>query len=192
MLRADLVAGLSGEIIVVPQGVAYLTIAGLPPQYGRYAAMVPTIIAALFGPSWHLMSGPTAAISMVVFSTVRVLTEPDSADYINLVLSMTFLVGVMQPGMELARLGALVDFISHSVVFGFTAGAGLLIAASQLKNFFGVSIRLVHHFSKLSISSPCSVPTSTLPWLWWVPRQSHRGFWSGVIGPERLTRPSAF
>lgn len=77
---------------------------------------------------------------MVVFSTVRVLAEPGSADYINLVLSMTFLVGAMQPGMRLAWLGALMNFISHSVVVGFTAGAGLLIAASQLRNFFGVSI----------------------------------------------------
>jgi SulP family sulfate permease len=139
-LRADILAGLSGTIIVVPQGVAYATIAGLPPQYGLYAAMVPAVIAALFGSSWHLVSGPTAAISIVVFSTVSQMAEPGSAQYIGLILTLTFLVGAFQLAMGLARVGALVNFISHSVVIGFTAGAALLISASQLHNFFGVDI----------------------------------------------------
>jgi SulP family sulfate permease len=140
-LRADIMAGLSGAIIVVPQGVAYATIAGLPPQYGLYAAMVPAIIAAMFGSSWHLVSGPTAAISIVVFSTGSQLAEPGSANYVSLVLTLTFLAGAFQLAMGLARMGALVNFISHSVVIGFTAGAALLIAASQLKNFFGLHIQ---------------------------------------------------
>ncbi len=139
-IRADALAGLSGAIIVIPQGAAYATIAGLPPQYGLYAAMVPAIIAALFGSSWHLVSGPTAAISIVVFSTVSPLATPGSVDYVTLTLTLTFLVGVFQLAMGLARMGALVNFISHSVVIGFTAGAAFLIAAGQLKNFFGVEI----------------------------------------------------
>lgn len=138
--RSDLIAGLTGAIIVLPQGVAFATIAGMPPEYGLYAAMVPAIIAALFGSSWHLVSGPTTAISIVIFATVSRLAEPGTADYISLVLTITFLTGVFQFAMGLARMGTLINFISHTVVIGFTAGAAILIASSQIKNFFGIPI----------------------------------------------------
>ena len=139
-LRADLLAGLTGAIIVLPQGVAFATIAGLPPQYGLYTAIVPAAVAALFGSSWHLVSGPTTAISIVVFAALSPLAEPGSADFIRLALTLTFLVGAIQLAMGLARLGTLVNFISHTVVIGFTAGAAILIASSQLKNFFGIPV----------------------------------------------------
>ena len=131
--RSDLTAGVTGALIVLPQGVAFATIAGLPPEYGLYAAMVPAVVAALFGSSWHLVTGPTTAISIAVFATVAPLAEPGSAEYVRLVLTLTFLTGVFQLAMGLARLGALVNFISHTVVIGFTAGAALLIAASQIE-----------------------------------------------------------
>lgn len=139
-LRADLMAGLTGAIIVLPQGVAFATIAGLPPEYGLYTAMVPAIVAALFGSSWHLVSGPTTAISIVVFGTISPLAEPGTAQYIAYVLTLTFLVGLIQLAMGLARMGTLVNFISHTVVIGFTAGAAILIISSQIKNFFGINI----------------------------------------------------
>ncbi len=139
-LRADLGAGLTGAVIVVPQGVAFATIAGLPPEYGLYAAMVPTIVAALFGSSMHLISGPTTAISLVIFANVSLLADPMSPEYVRLVLTLTFLTGVFQLALGLARLGALVNFVSHSVVTGFTAGAALLIMLSQLGNFLGVNL----------------------------------------------------
>jgi len=138
--RDDLLAGFSGALIVLPQGVAFATIAGLPPQYGLYAAMVPAVIGALFGSSWHLVSGPTTAISIAVFAALSHAAEPGSAQYISLVLTLTFLVGVFQLALGLARMGALVNFISHTVVIGFTAGAAILIAASQVRNFFGIQI----------------------------------------------------
>lgn len=138
--RADLIAGITGALIVLPQGVAFATIAGMPPEYGLYAAMLPAIIAALFGSSWHLVSGPTTAISIAVFAAVSPLAEPGSAEFISMVLTLTFLVGVFQLILGLARMGVLVNFISHTVVIGFTAGAALLIAASQIKNFFGLNI----------------------------------------------------
>jgi sulfate permease, SulP family len=138
--RADLLAGFTGALIVLPQGVAFATIAGLPPQYGLYAAMMPAVIGALFGSSWHLVSGPTTAISIAVFAALSHAAEPGSAQYINLVLTMTFLVGVFQLLLGMARMGALVNFISHTVVIGFTAGAAVLIAASQVRNFFGIAI----------------------------------------------------
>ncbi|MBI3775729.1 MAG: SulP family inorganic anion transporter [Gammaproteobacteria bacterium] len=139
-LRADLLAGLTGAIIVLPQGVAFATIAGMPPEYGLYAAMVPAIVGALFGSSWHLVSGPTTAISIVVFGAISPMAEPGGAQYISLVLTLTFMVGVLQLIMGIARLGVLVNFISHTVVIGFTAGAAILIASSQFKNFLGISI----------------------------------------------------
>src|SRR5512136_206649 len=89
-LRGDLVAGLTGAVIVLPQGVAFAMIAGLPPEYGLYTAMVPPIVAALFGSSLHLISGPTTAISIVVFATLSPFAEPGSAEFIQLALSLTF------------------------------------------------------------------------------------------------------
>ncbi len=139
-IKADGIAGLTGALIVLPQAVAFATIAGLPPEYGIYAAMVPTVIAALFGSSWHLVSGPTTAISIVVFASVSPYAEPGSPEFIGMVLTLTFLTGLFQLVMGLAKMGALVNFISHTVVIGFTAGAALLIAASQVKNFFGLDI----------------------------------------------------
>ncbi len=139
-LRADATAALTGALIVLPQAVAFATIAGLPPQYGLYAAMVPTVVAALWGSSWHLVSGPTTAISVLVFATLAPLAEPGSERYIGMVLTLSLMAGLMQFAMGLARLGAVVNFISHTVIVGFTAGAAFLIAASQIKNFFGLAV----------------------------------------------------
>ncbi|CAK0748630.1 sulfate permease, SulP family [Gammaproteobacteria bacterium] len=139
-IKLDVMAGLTGALVALPQGVAFATIAGMPPQYGLYAGMVPAIVAALFGSSWHLVSGPTTAASIVLYSILVAHAEPGSAQYVTLALTLTFLVGVIQIVMGLARLGTLVNFISHSVVTGFTAGAAILIATKQVKNFFGLPI----------------------------------------------------
>ena len=139
-LRADLLAGLTGAIVVLPQGVAFATIAGMPPEYGLYAGMIPAIVAALWGSSWHLVSGPTTAASIVLFSALSTFAEPASAEYVRLALTLTLMVGVIQLSMGFLRLGSLVNFISHSVVLGFTAGAAILIAANQIKHFFGIEI----------------------------------------------------
>lgn len=138
--RADLIAGLSGAVLVLPQGVAYALIAGLPPAHGLYAAIVVAIIAGLFGCSRHMVSGPAAAISMVVFGTVSTLATPGSPEYLPLVLALTCMVGIIQLALGLLRMGALVNLISHTVVIGFTAGAGVLIATSQLKHLFGIAL----------------------------------------------------
>ncbi|MGD8874496.1 MAG: sulfate permease, partial [Gammaproteobacteria bacterium] len=139
-LRADFMAGLTGAVIVLPQGVAFATIAGLPPQYGLYTAMVTPIIAALFGSSRHLISGPTTAISIVVFTSISHHAMPGSPEFVSLALTLTFLAGVYQLAFGLARLGVLVNFVSHTVVMGFTAGAAILIATSQLKHILGIQI----------------------------------------------------
>ena len=139
-LRDDVIAGLTNAVIVLPQGVAFALIAGMPPEYGLYTAIVPAIMAALFGSSFHLISGPTTAISIVVFSTVSPHATPGSPQFIELALTMTFIAGLFQLLLGVVRLGALVNFISHSVVVGFTAGAAILIGTSQMKNFFGVKL----------------------------------------------------
>lgn len=139
-LKHDLLAGLTGAIVVLPQGVAFATIAGMPPEYGLYAGMLPAVIAALFGSSWHLVSGPTTAASIVLFSVLSPHAEPGSAAFVQNALTLTFMVGAIQLGLGLARLGALINFISHSVVIGFTAGAAILIATSQAKHFFGIEL----------------------------------------------------
>lgn len=148
-VKGDLVAGVTGALIVLPQGVAFATIAGMPPEYGLYAAMLPAIVAALFGSSWHLVSGPTTAISIAVYAAISPLAEPGSPQFISMVLTLTFLTGVFQLILGLARMGVLVNFISHTVVIGFTAGAAILIAASQVKNFFGIPIPQGSHFHEV-------------------------------------------
>src|SRR5512135_599634 len=157
-LKSDLLAGLTGAVIVLPQGVAFAIIAGLPPQYGLYSAIVPAIVAALFGSSRHLISGPTTAISLVLFSTISQLAEPGSADYIQMVLTLTFLAGLIQFALGGVRLGALVNFISHSVVVGFTAGAAILIGTSQIGGLLGVSVPRGHSFVRTWLSLFTLIP----------------------------------
>ncbi len=137
-LNADFWAALTGALVVLPQGIAYATIAGMPPVYGLYAGMIPAVVAALFGSSWQLVSGPTVAGSLVMASALGAMAAHGSEQYVMLALTLTFLVGLIELAMGAFRLGVLVNFISHSVIVGFTAGAGVIIAANQLKNFFGL------------------------------------------------------
>ncbi|GMQ84035.1 MAG: SulP family inorganic anion transporter [Gammaproteobacteria bacterium] len=157
-VRNDLIAGLTGAIVVLPQGVAFATIAGMPPEYGLYAGMVPAIVAALFGSSWHLVSGPTTAASIVLLSSLSVYAEPGSMEYVSLAITLTFMVGVIELVLGFARMGALVNFISHSVIVGFTAGAAILIASKQLKNFFGVEIPRGGHVQDVLIAFWHQIP----------------------------------
>ncbi|MCB0838594.1 MAG: SulP family inorganic anion transporter [Bacteroidetes bacterium] len=139
-VKADFWAGLTGAVIALPQGVAFAMIAGLPPEYGLYSAMVIPIIASLFGSSWQLVSGPTTPISIVVFAAISQFAEPGSADFVQLALALALYTGVIQLILGLARMGTLVNFVSHSVIIAFTAGAAILIATSQMKHVLGVSV----------------------------------------------------
>ena len=139
-IKADFIAGITGAVIVLPQGIAFATIAGMPPEYGLYTAMVVPIIAALFGSSFHLVSGPTTAISIVVFSAISKYAVIESEEFVAMALTMTFLAGVYQFAFGLAKFGMLVNFVSHNVVIGFTAGAAILIASSQVPLMLGVEV----------------------------------------------------
>lgn len=136
----DALVGLSGAILALPQSIAYALIAGLPPEYGLYAAIVPVLIACLWGSSWHLICGPTAAISIVLYASISPLAVPGTHDYITLILLLTFIGGIFQWLLGMLRFGALVNFVSHSVVLGFTLGAAVVIALGQLPNLFGLDV----------------------------------------------------
>jgi sulfate permease, SulP family len=140
VLRADLLAGLTGAIVVLPQGIAFATLAGVPAEYGLYSAMIPCIVAALFGASRLMVSGPANAISLTVLAMLAPLATPESARYVTLAITLTLMVGVWQLLLGLARAGKLVNYISHTVIVGFTAGAAILIINSQVRNFFGIDI----------------------------------------------------
>ncbi|MGD9339109.1 MAG: SulP family inorganic anion transporter [Syntrophobacterales bacterium] len=137
---ADLIGGLTVAVVAVPQCMAYALIAGLPVQYGLYAAIVPAIVGSLWGSSAQLITGPTTAISLVVLSTLIQIAQPGSSHYLELAFFLALMVGVIQIVMGFARLGSLLNFVSHSVILGFTAGAAVLIGFKQIPNLLGLNL----------------------------------------------------
>lgn len=163
-VRADAFAGFTNAAVVLPQGVAFATIAGLPPEYGLYTAMVTAVVAALWGSSMVMISGPTTAISAVLFATLSGLADAGTPRYIELALMLTIMVGLFQIAAGIGRLGGFVSFVSHSVITAFTAAAALLIGVSQLAGALGVSverggnvierlIRVGEHFSDVNMTA---------------------------------------
>jgi SulP family sulfate permease len=138
--RADLFAGFTGALLGLPQGVAFALLAGLPAEYGLYAAMIPPALSAIFGSSRHMVAGPTNAVAILLLASLGSMATPGGHDYISLVLTVTLLTGVFQLAMGVARLGALVNFVSHTVIIGFSTGAAILIGVSQIRPFFGLDI----------------------------------------------------
>jgi SulP family sulfate permease len=126
--------------MLIPQSMAYAQLAGLPPQIGLYASVVPLIIYALLGTSGQLSVGPVAITSLLVFSGVSALAEPGSARYIQLVLLLALMIGLIKLLLGLLRLGVLLNFISHPVLSAFTTASALIIAAGQLKYLLGYKV----------------------------------------------------
>jgi sulfate permease, SulP family len=147
--RGDLTAGAIVAVMLVPQGMAYAILAGLPPVMGLYASTVPVFVYAMFGSSRHLAVGPVAIISMIVFARCSLIAEPGTAEYLNAVLVLGVMVGAVQAAMGLLRLGFVVNFLSHAVISGFTSAAAILIALSQLKHLLGIP--LAPHHSVFSL-----------------------------------------
>jgi len=140
-LRPDLIAGITIAVILLPQAIAFALIAELPPEMGLYAAIVGAIIGALWGSSNQSHTGPTNAISLLVLSVLLTVATPGTLEFVVAAGLMAVMVGIFQLIMGLARLGVLVNFVSHSVIVGFSSGAGVLIAFNQLRTLFGL------HFS---------------------------------------------
>src|SRR5438552_2669546 len=132
-LGTDLVAGLTVATVAVPQAMAYAILAGVPPQYGLYTAIVMTAVGALLDSSRQLINGPTNAISIALLSALAVIPEDER---VSAAVLLAFLVGATQLGIALLRLGDLTRYISSSVILRFTVGAGTLLVLDQMKNFF--------------------------------------------------------
>jgi len=144
--RVDLVAGATVGLVLVPQSMAYAQLAGLPPYYGLYAAFLPPLIAAAFGSSSQLATGPVAVVSLMTATALQPLATAGSEAYIAYAMLLALLVGGFQFLLGLLRLGMLVNFLSHPVVNGFTNAAALIIASSQLSKFFGVTVDSAKHY----------------------------------------------
>jgi SulP family sulfate permease len=140
LLKADLFAGLTVAVVALPQSMAYAIIAGLPVQYGLYASIIPTIVGCLWGSSAQLITGPTTTVSLVVFSAISGMAEPGSPSYIELTFLLAAMAGIIRIAMGVARLGVLLNFISHSVLLGFTSGAAVLIVFKQLPGLLGIHV----------------------------------------------------
>jgi len=150
-LQGDLSAGLTVGVMLIPQGMAYAMIAGLPPIYGLYASTIPLILYAIFGTSRQLAVGPVAMVSLLTAAGVGVLAEGGSDMYIMLAITLALMVGVIQFALGAFRLGFLVNFLSHPVISGFTSAAALIIGLSQLKHLLGVNIPRSHHIHEILI-----------------------------------------
>ncbi|MEP9349021.1 SulP family inorganic anion transporter [Xanthobacter sp. KR7-225] len=203
-LRADALAGLLGAVLSLPQGIAFGTLAGLPPEYGIYTAVVPCIVAALFGSSHHVVSGPTNANSLALFAALSPLAIPGSAQYIAFALAVTALVGLMQFAVGAFKLGWVADFIAPAVLIGFTSGAAILIGLYAVPDLLGLTLeagggvigllsKLAEHLGQINASA-CVVGATTLLVSAAVAKLSRRlpymliGIMSGFAAAELLAR----
>lgn len=138
--RATFMAGAVVAIMLVPQSIAYAMLAGLPLQVGLYASMLPLLLYALLGSSRVLAVGPVAMVSLITSSVLTPLATSGAADYVNLALFLALLVGLLQVVMGIARLGFLINFVSHPVISGFTSAAALVIGFGQAKHLLGIAL----------------------------------------------------
>jgi SulP family sulfate permease len=145
ILKADLIAGITVALVLVPQSMAYAQLAGLPAYYGLYASFLPGIISALFGSSRQLATGPVAVVSLMTASALEPIVGTNPDMYLAYAIMLAFMVGIFQICLGLLRLGVLVNFLSHPVVLGFTNAAAIIIATSQLGKLFGVSVEKSEH-----------------------------------------------
>lgn len=152
-LKGDFNAGLTVGIILIPQGIAYAMIAGLPPIYGLYTAMIPQIVYAIFGTSRQLSVGPVAMDSLIVAAGVVALAEIGTDRFIEFAILLALMMGVLQIAFGVFRLGFLVNFLSRPVISGFTSAASLIIGLNQLKHLFGVDINRNNRIQNLLIDA---------------------------------------
>jgi len=146
-LRADLIAGITVALVLVPQSMAYAQLAGLPAYYGLYAAFLPPMVAALFGSSRQLATGPVAVVSLLTAAALEPIAASGSSGYVAYAITLSLLVGLFQLSLGLLRLGVVVNFLSHPVIVGFTNAAAIIIATSQLDKIFGVRAeKAAHHY----------------------------------------------
>lgn len=147
-LRVDFIAGLTVALVLVPQSMAYAQLAGLPAYYGLYAAFLPVAVAALWGSSHQLGTGPVAVASLLTASSLAPLATPGSGQFIALAIMLALLVGIVQLALGLFKLGVVVNFLSHPVIVGFTNAAAMIIGLSQVNKLMGVSMGRSESFAR--------------------------------------------
>jgi len=152
-LKGDISAGLTVGVMLIPQGMAYASIAGLPAVYGLYASIVPILIYAFLGTSRQLAVGPVAMVSLLTATAIGSFQGLSTSDYISYAILLALLVGAIQFLLGVFRLGFLVNFLSHPVVSGFTSAAALIIGLSQLKHLLGVNIPRSHHVHEIILNA---------------------------------------
>jgi sulfate permease, SulP family len=138
ILRGDLIAGITGALVLVPKAMAYAQLSGLPLYFGLYTAFIPAILGALWGSSRQLATGPVAIISLMTAAAITPLATPYTDEYVGLALLLTLLVGIIQLILGLVKLGSIVNFVSHPVILGFMNAAAIIIALSQLDMLLGI------------------------------------------------------
>ena len=150
VLKADVIAGLTVALVLVPQSMAYAQLAGLPPYYGLYASFLPVALAALFGSSRQLATGPVAVVSLLTAAALEPIAGANPEGYIAYAIMLALLVGIFQLLLGILKMGVLVDFLSHPVVNGFTNAAAIIIGTSQLSKIFGVVVPTEsHHYETI-------------------------------------------
>lgn len=165
IFMGDLIAGIIVTVMLIPQGMAYALLAGLPPQIGLYASIVPLLIYGIFGTSRTLAVGPVAMVSLLVASSISGLEPQTMADYILLAGTLAFVIGVLQLGLGLLRAGFIVNFLSHPVLSGFTSAAAIIIGFSQMKNILGFDIPRTPHFHETLLHIAQNITQTHLPTL---------------------------
>ncbi|QTN39223.1 solute carrier family 26 protein [Cryomorphaceae bacterium] len=164
-LRGDISAGLTVGVMLIPQGMAYSMLAGLPPIYGLYASTIPLILYAIFGTSRQLAVGPVAMVALLISSGVGAIAPVGSDEFIGLAILLAFMVGVLQFSLGLFRLGFLVNFLSHPVISGFTSAAALIIGLSQLKHLLGIDIPRSNYIHEILINAGQNIQHVHVPTL---------------------------
>ncbi|MEM9990926.1 MAG: sulfate permease [Bacteroidota bacterium] len=188
-LQGDLSAGITVGVMLIPQGMAYAMLAGLPPIYGLYAATLPLVVYALLGTSRQLAVGPVAMVALLTASGLGQFATIGTEHFIELAISLAFLVGLIQFSMGLFRLGFLVNFLSHPVIAGFTSAAAIIIGISQLKHLLGIPIprghlyeTLVHLFQALEkVNLPTFLLGSVAIAFLWLLKKRHRKFPAPIV-----------
>ncbi len=166
-LRADLIAGITVALVLVPQSMAYAQLAGLPVYYGLYASFLPPMVAALFGSSRQLATGPVAVVSLMTAAALGPLAAGNPEGYLAYAVLLAFMVGAFQLFLGVFRLGVLVDFLSHPVVLGFTNAGAIIIATSQLSKLFGVTVeKAEHHYETVMRVVEAAMAHTHMPTLW--------------------------
>ncbi len=165
-LKADAISGLTVALILIPQSMAYASLAGLPTHYGLFAAFLPPLVASLFGSSRHLSTGPVAIASLITAITLEPLATAGGEAFLSYAILLSFTIGVIRLLLGVLRLGIIVNFLSHPVVNGFASAAAIIIATSQLSSIFGVSVdKEEHHYQTIFMAIKAATAYTHLPTL---------------------------